>query len=192
MRPKLPILCALFIACAEAHAGQTCNDRINQTAPTSRYTDHGDGTVTDTRTGLMWQRCMMGYAYSDNSTPGNLADDACTPSATVTYLWQEALQGVADANAAGGFAGFSDWRVANIRELISLVEHQCSAPAINATIFPDTPPDAEVFSSSPANDVGAGKTTVFVLEMQSGADSSTVDEVIETAAKAVRLVRAGT
>ena len=24
------------------------------------YTDNGDGTVTDTATGLMWQRCSVG------------------------------------------------------------------------------------------------------------------------------------
>jgi hypothetical protein len=174
--------------CVAAHAQQVCNDRVNQSAPTSRFTDHGDGTVTDIRTGLMWQRCMLGYTFSNNGTPGVLADDACTPTATVTFLWQQALQGAVDHNAQGGFAGFTDWRVPNIKELISIVEYKCASPAVNTTIFPDTPPTAEVFSSTPGND-GVSKTTVLLLEMQNGEDTSTVNAVIQTAAKFVRLVR---
>ena len=80
-----------------------------------RFTNNGNGTVTDVRTGLMWERCMVGYTFSDNGTPNDLADDSCTPSATVTFLWQQALQGVVDRNAQGGIAGFTDWRLPNIR-----------------------------------------------------------------------------
>ncbi len=94
-----------------------------------------------------------------------------------------------DSNAQGGFAGFTDWRLPNIKELISLVEHQCASPAINETIFPDTPPTAEVFSSSAGND-GVAKTTVLLVHMSDGQDDSTVNAVIQTALKSVRLVRA--
>lgn len=30
------------------------------TAPDSRYTDNGDGTVTDLATGLIWKQCAEG------------------------------------------------------------------------------------------------------------------------------------
>lgn len=183
MRTFVLILCPL-VFCNAVDAQQVCNDRVNQTAPTSRYIDNGNGTVTDVRTGLMWERCMMGYTFSDNGTPANLADDSCTASATITFLWQQALQGAADRNAAG----FTDWRLPNIKELISLVEHKCASPAINETIFPGTPPTAEVFSSSIGND-GVSKTTVMLLHMTDGHDDSTVNAVIQTAAKSVRLVR---
>jgi hypothetical protein len=183
MRSCIPILVPLLL-CAAVNAQQACNDRINQTAPTSRFTDNGNGTVTDERTGLMWERCMMGYAFSDNGTAADLTDDSCTPSATTTFLWQQALQGAADR----GFAGFTDWRLPNIKELISIVEHQCAGPAINETLFPGTPPTAELFSSSSGND-GLSKTTVMLLHMDDGRDDSTFNAVIQTAAKSVRLVR---
>jgi hypothetical protein len=188
MHTRVLILVSLLAACAAANAQQACNDRINQSTPTSRFVDHGNGTVTDTRTGLMWQRCMMGYTFSNNGTPGITTDDTCAPSATVTFIWQAALQGAVDRNAQGGFGGFADWRVANIKELISIVEHKCANPAINATVFPGTPASAEVFSSSPGNDT-VGKPTVAVLHMSDGRDDTTVNEVIEVAAKSVRLVR---
>lgn len=189
MSTRFLIPCVVLAFCsAGADAQQVCSDRINQTAPASRFTDNGNGTVTDVRTGLMWQRCMVGYTFSNNGTPGNLADDACAPSATVTFLWQQALQDAVDSNAQGGFAGFTDWRLPNIKELISIVEHQCVSPAINETIFPDVPPTAEVFSSSAGND-GASKTTVLLVNMIDGEDDSTVDAVIQTALKSVRLVR---
>jgi hypothetical protein len=189
MSTRVLILCTLAaFGSAVAHAQQVCNDRINQTAPASRFTDNGNGTVTDVRTGLMWQRCMVGYAFSNNGTSGNLTDDSCAPSATITGLWQQALQGAVDSNAQGGFAGFTDWRLPNIKELISIVEHQCASPAVNETIFPDTPPTAEVFSSSAGND-GVPKTTVLLVHMSDGQDDSTVNAVIQTALKSVRLVR---
>jgi hypothetical protein len=187
MRTCIHILVPLLF-CTVVNAQQACNDRINQTAPTSRYSDNGNGTVTDVRTGLMWERCLMGYTFSDNGTPADVADDSCTPSAAITFLWQQALQGAVDRNAQGGFAGFTDWRLPNIKELISIVEHMCASPAINETIFPGTPPAAEVFSSSSGND-GLSKTTVVLLHMADGRDDSTVNEVIQTAAKSVRLVR---
>jgi len=188
MRTKVIVFSSLLAFCTTASAQQACNDRINQTTPTSRYVDNANGTVTDSRTGLMWQRCMVGYTFSNSGTPNNLADDTCTPSATVTFIWQLALQGAVDRNTQGGFGGFADWRVPNIKELISIVEHRCFNPAINATIFPGTPAAAEVFSSSPGND-NAGKTTVLLVAMTDGEDKSTVSAVIETAAKSVRLVR---
>src|SRR5688572_13560192 len=183
MRARILILVPLLF-CAAVNAQQACNDRINQTTPTSRFTNNGNGTVTDVRTGLMWERCMMGYSFSDNGTPTDLTDDSCTATATTTFIWQQALQGAADR----GFAGFTDWRLPNIKELISIVEHMCTGPAINETIFPGTPPTAEVFSSSSGND-GLSKTTVMLLHMADGQDDSTSNAVIQTAAKSVRLVR---
>lgn len=42
-------------------ADQICQtDDIIATAPNERYTNNGDGTVTDTDTDLMWQICLVG------------------------------------------------------------------------------------------------------------------------------------
>lgn len=69
--------------------------------PQPRFTDHGDGTVTDELTGLMW--CQ------DAGLGGPMP-------------WQGALDAVAADNAAG-LNGYADWRLPNARELRSLVDY---------------------------------------------------------------------
>jgi len=126
------ILYSLFFIvflCGQAMAAQTCKTAsITATTPTADFTDNGNGTVTHTKTGLMWKRCSEGQAWSGTT---------CTGTAT-TYTWQAALQQAETLNNGGGFATFTDWRVPNIKELDSIVERQCSSPAINAAIFPAT------------------------------------------------------
>jgi hypothetical protein len=109
-----------------------------------RYRDHGDGTVTDTHTGLMWQRCPAGYTPDDSGTPGDLGDDVCLPSTNTAHDWQSALQ-LADGDA---YAGYEDWLVPNVKQLESLVETGCLAPLIDTRPFPDTP-QAPFWSSTP-------------------------------------------
>ncbi|HEY0178111.1 MAG TPA: DUF1566 domain-containing protein, partial [Dokdonella sp.] len=89
--------------------------------------DDGDGTVTDPRTGLMWDRCSLGQ---DDAT--TCAGDVEAPN------WQDALQEVAQRNAQN-WRGHSDWRLPNVKELMSLVEPARTAPTIDAAAFPNTP-----------------------------------------------------
>lgn len=87
--------------------------------PDPRFTDNGDGTVTDNLTGLMWLQnvtCMKThYATFDN--------DGTSDDGLVT--WQHALDFVAGINA-GTYslcsADHSDWRLPNVRELFSLLD----------------------------------------------------------------------
>ena len=84
------------------------------------YTDNGDGTVTDNRTGLTWEK----------KTTANL---------TTNYTWQGALDYVAELNAMNGglgFAGQNDWRLPNIRELLSIVDYGRSNPPIDPIFGP--------------------------------------------------------
>jgi hypothetical protein len=76
------------------------------------YIDNGNGTVTDTSTGLMWQK----------ETP----DDAKT--------WEQALSYCENLT----LGGHTDWRLPTIKELRSLVDYTRYNPAINTTYFPDT------------------------------------------------------
>ena len=110
----------------------------------SRYRINGDGTVTDLRTALQWQRCPSGFLLADQGTP-DLSDDRCEPDANVTpeRAWQQALT---DAEA-DSFAGHDDWRLPNIKELESLVA-QCSMPTIEPAVFPDTPIQPGFWSST--------------------------------------------
>ncbi len=74
--------------------------------PEGRFADHGDGTVTDSCTGLMWAR---------DTSPG-------------TYSWQSAL---AYCNSLE-LAGYTDWRLPNLRELRTLMEYSGKEPPIDA------------------------------------------------------------
>jgi hypothetical protein len=115
----------LLLPVGPAHAAQVCKyNSIAATAPASRFADNRNGTVTDRATGLQWKRCSEGQTWSGG---------ACTGTAG-TFNWQAALQ---HAEAAS-YAGASDWRLPNLKELLSIVEEACYNPAIDLAVFPGT------------------------------------------------------
>lgn len=111
-----------------------CENNIPPSNPNAIYEEHGDGTVTDTRTGLMWKQCSEGQTWGAGT---------CTGAAS-RFNWSQAL---AHAETAT-FAGYSDWRLPNIKELRSLVEECRFYPAINVAMFPNTP-SSSFWSASP-------------------------------------------
>jgi len=124
--------------CSNSFAVQNCNNQTPSSTPTTQFIVNENRVVVDTHTALMWKRCPEGYTFSDNSTPMNTDDDACTENGIDPKLfsWQEALQKAVTVNNNGGFAAYTDWRVPNVKELSSIVEIQCAYPAINSFIFP--------------------------------------------------------
>lgn len=131
-RGWLAVLLTIAMAPALALA-QTCKDDIPASAPDSRFSANGDGTVTDKATGLIWKQCAEGLSGAD-----------CLTGSATNFTWQQALQ---HAEAAV-FAGSSLWRLPNKKELASLVEQRCYLPAINSRFFPNTP-SSWFWSSSP-------------------------------------------
>ncbi|WP_440055002.1 DUF1566 domain-containing protein [Pseudoalteromonas sp. T1lg65] len=119
------ILFSLLCVISLTSVAQTC---VNVTAPdtSDRFITHIDGTITDTLSGLMWQRCSYGQTYNQDS-------ESCEGAAQ-QITWQQALQAAVDDKTAG----HSDWQVPNIKELASIVNHNCVTPAINETVFIDT------------------------------------------------------
>lgn len=109
---------------------------------TGQFTDNNDGTVTDNETGLMWKKCTEGQSGQDPLT--------CMYGSLNQFNWQEALQRAENVNAgtAGTNLNYTDWRVPNIKELASIAEEQCDSPAINDSVFPDTP-SSGFWSASP-------------------------------------------
>ncbi|MHB1348247.1 MAG: YbhB/YbcL family Raf kinase inhibitor-like protein [Desulfobulbaceae bacterium] len=92
--------------------------RGGQVPSSNRYVVNGD-TVTDTVTCLEWQR-----ATTDTNSDG-IADP---------MPWQDAL-----AYAEGlSLGGHDDWRLPDLNELNSIVNHARYSPAIDITAFPDT------------------------------------------------------
>jgi hypothetical protein len=89
--------------------------------PNPRFTKHGDGTVTDNLTGLMWMQ------------DANAGND-CQGGDTGTEYWLNALASAAACNAGAGFAGYTDWRLPNVREIQSLAHYGFSSyPAVPNT-----------------------------------------------------------
>lgn len=122
---KILGLLLLWIGTVQA---QFCEpESITASTPDSQLIDNGDGTITDSMTGLMWKRCSEGQSGND-----------CAAGSAEFFSWSQALQRAQTLNNSSGFAGHRDWRVPNIKELWSLVELQCGQPAINLTRFPNT------------------------------------------------------
>ena len=68
---KLPLITVLTVIALQSGfaAAQVCYSAVNETTPDSRFVINEDGTVSDSETGLMWQRCTFGQSYdSDTDT----------------------------------------------------------------------------------------------------------------------------
>ena len=98
------------------------------------FTDNGDGTITDTSTGLVWDKCSRGQVWDNTTPPGT-----CSGAASA-HSWAAALAQATVANAAS-HRGQADWRLPNRTELESLVKIDAISPAIDGTYFPATPSD---------------------------------------------------
>ena len=179
MKKQFCLVLALLAYGSTVYA-QTCLDDVRLTAPNGRF-EMGADTVLDTRTGLTWQRCPTGYDVDDNGTPDTWTDDRCVEAATTAFSWADALQEPVNVNAGGGIAGFADWRLPNIKELLSIVEFGCVGPAINLAVFPDTQAVGSFWSST--SSPGA-----FVLNFYDGKPTRDHGDRIKDL-NALRLVR---
>lgn len=109
-----------LVACAGT--GQDADILAGATLPVPRFTDNGDGTVTDKLTGLTW----LQHANCANGTRD----------------WPTALTDVAGLNTDGtmngndcgdisnGGAHQTDWRLPNYKELLSLIDFAHYSPAL--------------------------------------------------------------
>lgn len=112
-----------LIACPAPGAALAQDGTYGPAIGQPSYTENKVGAAfvtVDNRTGLMWV-----------TNPADAGMD-------VTYTWPLALA----ACEASSFAGYSDWRLPNARELMSIVDYSKSVgPTLNAAFFPNTHPN---------------------------------------------------
>ena len=109
-----------------------------------RFKDHYDGTITDTITGLMWDKC---------SWRASVGQYCLSSTSAARSIWLDALSApmIANAGSMAGYKSYYDWRVPNRTELGSLVKFGVFNPAIDTTAFPDTPTSCFWSSTVDAN-----------------------------------------
>ena len=172
MNPKANTLLALILATgmtntalAECQGGE--NTAIPAATPIEGFFDFNNGQVLHRPTQLIWMRCAIGQVWTGGGCSGE----------PELLNWAAALNAATDA----GLDGHSDWRLPNRNELNSIVESRCYDPAINGSIFPDTP-NQGFWTASPA-----AADTAWNLDFDQG--ELILRPTGETAA--VRLVRGG-
>lgn len=133
------------------------------------YTDNGNGTITDNKTGLMW--------IKDGNSAG------ANNGATLT--WEQALSLCEGLN----YAGFTDWRLPNIRELFSIVDFGRSPIEIDDNYFTNTKSDnLGLYWSSTTNVLDT--TVAWCVTFNYGLTSSGGTKTSSTSVH-VRCVRGG-
>ena len=88
----------------------------------NRFTDKGDGTVSDLATGLMWQK----------------ADDGVARDWKGALSYAEGLE----------LAGHTDWYLPDVKELQSIVDYSRNDPALYTSFLEMSDPDGWFWSSS--------------------------------------------
>ena len=113
------LISLVFLHTVSLSADQVCKKSLMlETTPTNRF-DVSLDTVKDKKTGLIWKRCSVGQAWNNTT-------NSCDGSIQL-FDWDEALALTSDT-----------WRLPNIKELLSIVEHSCYKPAINLEVFVGT------------------------------------------------------
>lgn len=127
-----PLICLVLVAALAGEAAQR----------KQRFVVDAKGlTVTDTRTGLVWQRDGSGPRPNCAHSP------FCTWAEAVAYCSGLALDG-------------PGWRLPTRDELESILNKRASGPAIDKKAFPDTPEDW-FWTSSPYRGRSAQAWVVF-------------------------------
>jgi hypothetical protein len=127
------------VGCQQSPAtGQTIVHRIGddgdiQVGATLDYTDNGDGTITDNNTGLQWEK---------------KSDDDTIHDKDTTYTWGDAFAVHVATLNTDQFAGYTDWRLPNVRELLSIVNSQNFNPSVSSAFNTNCMANATVLTSS--------------------------------------------
>ncbi len=119
--------CGGFPATGQTTAYGPGSDGDVQAGGTLSYTDNGDGTITDNVTGLMWEKKSYDGSIHDQDDvyTWGMTSSPYTMNGTIKTAFLDTL------NAGSGFAGHTDWRIPNYKELVSILNLEKSFPAVS-------------------------------------------------------------
>ena len=145
--------------------GQDGEHRKGVAWPNPRFTDNGNGTVTDNLTGLIWLE--------------NANCTATTKNWATALLWANGLyDGCATCGGTNNDCGLSDgsaegeWRLSNVRELQSLIDYGKWSPALPSGHPFDYVP-SQLASSSQVSPVRLSVTVPLPLSVKRGLGQGT-------------------
>ena len=111
--------------------------------PSPRFVENGDGTISDTKTRLQWEK---------------KSDDGSIHDQDNTYTWTSGAPFDADGtaftsflatlNRAPCFAGHCDWRLPTVVEFQGLIDYAQFAPAIDPVFYTACMPECTVTTCS--------------------------------------------
>jgi Protein of unknown function (DUF1566) len=132
------------------------DDGAVQAGQSLAYVDHGDGTLTDLTTGLMWEK--KGDAGDLHDKDGSYVWSGCCALDTI-WDWLQ------DVNAEGGtgFAGHNDWRIPNVKELQSLVSYGRLSPAVEPALHAACAPNCTSASCSCTGSVTYWSSSTYLV-----------------------------
>lgn len=101
------------------------NDNLSIESRPLSLTDNGDGTISDNNTSLMWQKTDSDQIYNWYEANGEI-DDTYNPESAIDICGELEL------------GGYTDWRLPEVEELISIVKYNTKNPAIDTSAFSNT------------------------------------------------------
>ncbi len=163
--PLTILACALLVQIGTAHA--QCSDKCAAPVEPYRFVDNNNGTISDTCTGLQWEKKTAPgtgglhdvnnqYSWSATGNPPN-------GSVFTVFLYglnQDQITFQDHAPITGCFAKHCDWRLPTYTELLSIVERRV---CLDSTQRPDGHPciDPKFGPTQPNAFQGPGATAYW-------------------------------
>ena len=105
--------------------------------------------VFDSRYALMWQGCLSGERGLD-----------CNLGGEITYTWVDALRYCEELT----WAGMDDWRLPQIKEMVTILDLSNYWPAVNLSLFPNSTTGWQLSSTNLINSMYWSAPSIFVGE----------------------------
>jgi hypothetical protein len=178
---------------AACQGATTTTTSSTTTSTTLRLVDNGDGTVTDNKTGLQWEKkdntCPGIHCVTDTyswSSSGSAPDGGAF--ATFLNMLNGGATGVGNCVSSngttqtGGFAGHCDWRLPTVTELLTIKDCSFGSPCIDPVLGASAPAVSPYWSSTTV----AGSPTQVWKIFFSTTPPSKDGKILGTVVRAVR------